>query len=133
MFVGDDWPQDHRDVEVQDESGRRVGKARLPEGVAGVARLHELITGFTDHDQGPEQALVGIETDRGPWVSALVAAGYRVFAVNPRQVARYENATAVRGPRATSATHTRWPTWSAPTPTNCARSPGTPQRRKGSS
>jgi transposase len=32
---------------------------------------------------------VGIETDRGPWVQALVAAGYRVFAINPRQVARY--------------------------------------------
>src|SRR4051812_11996568 len=32
--------------------------------------------------------LVGIETDRGPWVAALVAAGYRVFAINPRQVAR---------------------------------------------
>jgi hypothetical protein len=33
--------------------------------------------------------LVGIETDRGPWVAALVAAGYRVFAINPMQVARY--------------------------------------------
>ena len=25
----------------------------------------------------------------GPWVAALVAAGYRMFAVNPMQVARY--------------------------------------------
>jgi transposase len=33
--------------------------------------------------------VVGIETDRGPWVAALVAAGYRVFAINPMQVARY--------------------------------------------
>ena len=32
---------------------------------------------------------MGIETDRGPWVAALVAAGYTVFAINPRQVARY--------------------------------------------
>ncbi len=32
---------------------------------------------------------VGIETDRGPWVAALVATGYEVFAINPMSVARY--------------------------------------------
>ncbi len=43
LFVGDDWAEDHHDVEVQDEAGRRLGKARLPEGVAGISRVHELI------------------------------------------------------------------------------------------
>ena len=33
--------------------------------------------------------MIGIETDRGPWVSALLAAGYRVYAINPRSAARY--------------------------------------------
>ena len=33
--------------------------------------------------------LVGIETDRGLWVQALLAAGYRVFVVNPLTVSRY--------------------------------------------
>jgi Transposase/Transposase IS116/IS110/IS902 family len=91
LFVGDDWAEDHHDVEVQDATGRRLGKARLPEGVAGIARLHALIGEFTDPDDeaGAGQVLVGIETDRGPWVAALVAAGYRVCAVNPMQVARY--------------------------------------------
>jgi Transposase/Transposase IS116/IS110/IS902 family len=91
LFVGDDWAEDHHDVEVQDGQGRRLGKARLPEGVAGIAGLHALIGQFADPDDeaGPAQVLVGIETDRGPWVAALVAAGYRVFAINPMQVARY--------------------------------------------
>jgi len=91
LFVGDDWAEDHHDVEVQDATGRRLGKARLPEGVAGIARLHGLIGQFADPDDeaGPGQVLIGIETDRGPWVAALVAAGYRVFAINPMQVARY--------------------------------------------
>jgi len=97
VFVGDDWAEDHHDVEVQDDTGRRLGKAQLPEGIAGIARLHELIGGFTDPDLGPEQVLVGIETDRGPWVAALVAAGYRVFAVNPRQVARYRERHSTSG------------------------------------
>jgi hypothetical protein len=97
LFVGNDWAEDHHDVEVQDATGRRLGKARLPEGVAGIARLHELIAGFAGEDTSPEQVLVGIETDRGPWVAALVAAGYSVFAINPRQVARYRERHATSG------------------------------------
>jgi transposase len=91
LFVGNDWAQDHHDVEVQDHTGRRLGKARLCEGVVGIEKLHALVGQFADpHDEtGPAQVLVGIETDRGPWVAALVAAGYRVFAINPLQVARY--------------------------------------------
>jgi len=88
-FVGDDWAEDHHDVEVQDASGRRLARARLPEGLAGMARLHGLIAGAVGPDAEPEQVSIGIETDRGPWVAALVVAGYRVFAINPRQVARY--------------------------------------------
>jgi len=91
LFVGDDWAEDHHDVEMQDAMGRRLGKARLGEGVAGIARLHALIGQFADPDDeaGAGQVLVGIETDRGPWVTAMVAAGYQVFAINPMQVARY--------------------------------------------
>ena len=96
LFVGDDWAEDHHDIEVQDEEGRRLARARLPEGIAGLARLHELIAAhLTDEDVDPEtgfvaqSVVVGIETDRGTWVSALVAAGYQVFPLNPVQVARY--------------------------------------------
>jgi transposase len=89
LFVGDDWAEDHHDVELQDETGGRLARARLPEGIAGVARLHELIGEYLGEDGEPEQVALGIETDRGPWVTALIAAGYTVYAVNPRQVARY--------------------------------------------
>lgn len=91
LFVGDDWAEDHHDVEVQDETGRRVARARLPEGISGVGRLHELVGAHLPEDAGAEQVAIGIETDKGPWVQALVAAGYLVYAVNPRQVARYRD------------------------------------------
>ena len=42
LFVGDDWAEDHHDVELMDERGRVLARKRLPEGVAGMARLHEL-------------------------------------------------------------------------------------------
>jgi Transposase/Transposase IS116/IS110/IS902 family len=99
LFVGDDWAEDHHDVEVQDGAGRRLGKARLAEGVAGIAGLHALIGQFADPDDeaGAGQVLLGIETDRGPWVAALVAAGYRVFAINPLQAARYRERQSTSG------------------------------------
>ena len=43
LFVGDDWAEDHHDVEIVDEDGQAAGAARLPEGLAGVTRLHALI------------------------------------------------------------------------------------------
>ena len=41
--------------------------------------------------------LVGIETDRGPWVQALIATGYVVYAINPMQVSRYRERHATSG------------------------------------
>ena len=89
LFVGDDWAEDHHDIEVQDEQGRVLARARVPEGIAGITRLHALIGQFAGPDTGPAEVAVGIETDRGLWVTALRAAGYTVYAINPRQVARY--------------------------------------------
>jgi len=97
LFAGDDWAEDHHDVEVQDGSGRVLGRARLGEGVAGITRFHELIGRFADPDAGPDQVVIGIETDRGPWVAALIAAGYVVYAVNPRQAARYRERRGTSG------------------------------------
>jgi len=91
LFVGDDWAEAHHDVEIQDETGRRLIRKRLPEGIAGIGELHELIGRFAGDDDDPGQVMVGIETDRGPWVAALLAAGYRVYAVNPLSVSRYRD------------------------------------------
>ena len=89
LFVGDDWAEEHHDVELMDAVGRRLAWARLPEGVAGMARLHAMIA--AQLGEGVEDAVVkvGIETDRGPWAQALIAAGSEVFAVNPLRAARY--------------------------------------------
>ena len=107
LLVGDDWAEDHHDVEVQDETGRRLGRARLPEGIAGITQLHGLIGRFLPEDATPEQVVVGIETDRGGWVAALVAAGYQVFAVNPLQVARYRQRHVTSGAKSdTGDAHT---------------------------
>jgi transposase len=102
LFVGDDWAEDHHDVEVMDAAGRRLAKARLPEGVEGITRLHAMIGQWLGDDTDDVEDVaarvrIGIETDRGPWVQALVAAGYTVYAVNPLQAARYRDRLGVSG------------------------------------
>lgn len=94
IFVGDDWAEDHHDVHVMDPAGNRLAARRLPEGLAGIGRLHELLA---EHADEPGQVVVGIETDRGLWVQALLAAGYQVYAINPLAAARYRDRHQVSG------------------------------------
>jgi hypothetical protein len=99
LFIGDDWAEGHHDVVVQDDAGKTLARRRLPEGVDGIARFHELVAVGCGEDAEPDpaQVVVVIETDRGPWVKALAAAGYRVYGVNPKQAARHKEAVAVSG------------------------------------
>jgi transposase len=104
VYVGDDWAEDHHDVELVDDDGRRLARARLPEGLEGVTRLHSLIAAHMPAswaDLDPADAAgrvrIGIETDRGTWVQALLAAGYQVYAINPMSVARYRQRHSTSG------------------------------------
>ncbi len=94
VFVGHDWAETHHDVFVEDGAGQRLARARLPEGIEGVARFHELVASHVD---APDEVVVATETDRGLFVGALVAAGYTVIAVNPMSVARYRERHSTSG------------------------------------
>jgi hypothetical protein len=94
IFVGVDWAEAHHDVFVQAQDGRKLAGGRLPEGVAGIARFHELVA---LHAEEPGEVAIGIETDRGLFVAALVAAGYQVFAVNPMSTSRYRDRHSASG------------------------------------
>ena len=94
IFVGNDWAEGHHDVYLLDEDGTRLGYARLPEGLGGVARFHRMVA---EHTSDAAEVVVGIETDRGLWVAALVGAGYQVYAINPMAVSRYRDRHRVGG------------------------------------
>ncbi len=105
LFVGDDWAEDHHDIEIVDETGKRLVRRRLPEGMdgrqpaacvdrCGDARRSGLSSMMP---RPPARVKVGIETERGPWVAALVAAGYEVFAINPKATARYRERHSMSG------------------------------------
>ncbi len=94
VFVGDDWAEAHHDVHLMNEAGDRLAAKRVPEGLEGVAALHAMIA---EHATDPAEVVVGIETERGMWVQALIAAGYQVYAINPLSVSRYRDRHNVAG------------------------------------
>ncbi len=110
LFVGDDWAEGHHDIEIVDDDGKVLVRRRLSEGLEGVTRLHSLVAAQMPDDWvelDPAEAAglvkVGIETDRGSWVAALVAAGYEVFAINPLSVARYRQRHSTSGAKSDAA------------------------------
>ena len=61
-------------------NGELLAWRRLPEGLEGVAAFHVMVA---DHADDPCEVVVGIETERGLWVQALVAACYQVLCDQP--------------------------------------------------
>jgi transposase len=86
LFVGVDWGERHHDLCLLDQDGAVLATRRIVDGLAGVGELHALVAA---HAEQAGQVAVGIETDRGPLVGTLLAAGYHVYAVNPQVVGRY--------------------------------------------
>jgi transposase len=100
IYVGDDWAEAHHDVYVCNEAGTRLGSRRLPEGVEGITAFHEMVAA---HATDPGEVCVGIETDRGLWVQALIEAGYMVYAINPRAASRYRDRHTLSGAKSDAA------------------------------
>ena len=85
IFVGVDWSEIHHDVCVLDEAGDVLARQKIPDTLAGVRALHELLAPYAEE---PDEVIVGIEKDRGLIVTAMLGARYRVYALNPMSVAR---------------------------------------------
>ena len=95
IYCGIDWSEHHHDIALVDDSGTLVARRRIGDDLAGFTDLASLLA---EHG-GPEFGAVdiAIETDRGLLVAALRAAGHRVYAINPKAVARYRDRHAVSG------------------------------------
>ena len=86
ITCGIDWAEAHHDVALVDHDGQRLAHQRIDTGVAGFGGL---LTLLANHVEDPSSVAVAIETEKGLLVAALRAAGFTVYAINPRAVARY--------------------------------------------
>jgi transposase len=121
-FLGIDWGEHHHDLCLLDQDGRVLAARRIADGLAGAGELHQLVAA---HAEQPGQVAVGIETDRGLLVAALLAAGYQVYAVNPQVVSHYRGRHGSSRAKSDRSDAKVLADLSAPTGTTTARSPGT--------
>ncbi|MGP3960907.1 IS110 family transposase [Nonomuraea sp. 3N208] len=71
-----------------DQDGRKVAKLRIDNTATGFA---DLMTLFAQHDLRSGSLKIAIETEHGLLVSALLAAGYAIYPINPKSVDRYRD------------------------------------------
>ena len=86
ITCGIDWAEAHHDVALVDDVGATVAKKRIDTGLKGFSELMALIA---EHGGEPDKVPVAVETDKNLIVVALMAAGFTVYPINPRAVARY--------------------------------------------
>ena len=94
VFLGVDWAEAHHDICLMSEQGKTLVKGRVAASLEGMSEIQALLA---DHVEVTDEVVVGIETDRGLLVRALVAAGYQVYAINPMAVNRYRDRHTVSG------------------------------------
>jgi Transposase len=82
-YVGLDWADQHHDLVVLDEAGRRVGSRRVAHGQEGLEDLKQFLLSITPHFEG---LVCVIETSHGLLITFLVEAGIPVYPVNPKTV-----------------------------------------------
>ena len=88
-FVGVDWASETHHVRVSDARGRKLGArtfAHSGEGLAAMAAWILAVTGAA-----PEAVCVAIEVPHGPVVESLMERGFRVHAINPKQLDRFRD------------------------------------------
>lgn len=88
-FVGVDWASEAHHVRVSDARGRKTGERSFPHSGQGLGEMAAWIVELTR--AAPEAVLVAIELPHGPVVESLMARGFRVHAINPKQLDRFRD------------------------------------------
>jgi hypothetical protein len=100
LLVGIDWAEAEHAACLLEETGAVRRRLRVPHSAAGLRRLRAAVAAAE-----PEAVAVHVAVERseGLLVEALVAAGYRVYALNPKAVERYRGRTRIAGPKSDPA------------------------------
>lgn len=88
-FVGVDWASTAHQVRVSDARGAKRGERSFGHDTEGLAAMAEWILGLTGT---PAAAVhVAIEVPHGPVVESLMERGFRLHAINPKQLDRFRD------------------------------------------
>ena len=88
-FVGVDWASATHHVFVIDAKGRKMGERGFAHGGEGLAEMAAWIGKQTG--AAPDAVSVAIEVPHGPVVEGLMERGFRIHAINPKQLDRFRD------------------------------------------
>lgn len=94
VHVGIDWATAAHRVVAVDIEQRVVGERSVPHEGAALAAF---ATWLADLGGEPREVAVALETPRGAVVDVLLAHGFHVFALNPKQLDRFRDRHTVAG------------------------------------
>jgi transposase len=86
LTCGVDWAEAHHDVALVDVDGAVVARSRIDTGADG---FNDLLALIAEQGGSAEHTPIALETDKNLLVVALAEAGFTVYPINPRAVARY--------------------------------------------
>jgi transposase len=79
-------PRRDHDIALVDTDGAVVARSRIGTGAGG---FNDLLALIAEHGGSAEHTPIALETDKNLLVVALAEAGFTVYPINPRAVARY--------------------------------------------
>jgi transposase len=88
-FVGVDWASQKHDVWLADANGKRLGKRTFAHSGEGLAQMCDWLVATSGGK--PEVIHVAIEVPHGPVVETLLDRGFKVYAINPKQLDRFRD------------------------------------------
>ena len=87
-YAGVDWASENHHVFLTDADGRKVAERSFKHGGEGLADMAAWLMGVSGA-AGTFQIQVAIEVPHGPVVETLIERGFKVHAINPKQMDRF--------------------------------------------
>lgn len=94
-FAGVDWASSKHDVSLTDDGGKIVGRRVFEHSGTGLAQMADWLV--RESGAQPADILVAIETPHGAVVETLLERGFKVYAINPKQLDRFRDRFTVAG------------------------------------
>jgi transposase len=91
-----DWASESHHVWLADDSGRKLGEKAFQHSGEGLAEMAAWLM-TTSGATNPSQIHVAIEVPHGPVVETLLERGFKVHAVNPKQMDRFRDRFTLAG------------------------------------
>jgi transposase len=94
-FVGFDWGSEKHRVALFDRAGKLIERRDVAHSATAYAECGDWLLRTTQ--AAPHAIAVAVETTHGPVVDALIDRGFRVYAINPKQLDRFRDRYSLAG------------------------------------